>query len=1174
VICANCGTENEPGRKFCGECGVSLAQACPNCGTANAPGIKFCGECGTALAAGVAKPAAAPSGQGPSQPVAERRLVSVLFADLVGFTPFAEERDAEEVRDTLSRYFAEARAVIERYGGTVEKFIGDAVMAVWGAPVAQEDDAERAVRAGLDLVDVVRGLGPNINARVGVLTGEAAVTLGATDQGMVAGDMVNTAARLQSVAPPGTVLVGESTRHAASASIDFEAAGEQLLKGKSAPVPAFRALRVAAQRGGQGRSELPEPPFVGRDEELRLLKDMIALSGREPKTRLVSITGPAGIGKSRLAWELEKYLDGVVETVYWHRGRSPSYGEGVTFWALGEIVRRRLGLAEGDDETTTRDRVRVGVTEWVPEQEDRRWVEPALLTLLGVEEAPAGGRDALFAAWRILFERIAARGTTILLFEDLQWADTGLLDFIDHLLEWAKGLPILIVTLARPELFDRRPNWGAGRRNFTAVDLEPLRDDDMHAMLAGFVPGLPDAAIDAIVARADGVPLYAVETVRALLAEGRLERSENGYRPVGELGELAIPDTLRSLIASRLDGLDAPDRALLQDAAVLGQTFTPAGLAALGGGEHDLDERLRGLVRRQLLEFEADPRSPERGQYRFVQELIREVAYGTLARRQRREKHLAAARRFEALGEEELAGALASHYLAAFEASAEGPERAAVGAQARVALRAAAERAAQLGANEQAVVYFRQALDVTESAADRAPLLERAAFVANLDGQNELALNMADEAIVAYRKSGDLSGVGRSGAILGDVLVDIGDPGKAVERLEAVLAELPADDEVDRVPIMTNLSRALYRNSLPAKAVQVADQALPLAERHELKRSLANLMANKAAGLAYIGRPAEGVALMEGAARVAAAAGLIDVEARARGNLASIVWYDDLARAYELAFETLESTRRVGNRLMTDWMVAAKATSAHLLGRDWDAALADIEESLQADLEPAQEQHLLSYSVPIRAARASGLAEVISRVTELTRQLPDAMVQKELVFLNAQTDLVEGRPEKAADAAYGVGHDLDTLGYLYTAWAARAAIWARDAERLRKMADTAERFPERSTMRRDDLAEFRAAIAGLEGRVDEALAGYRVAIAGRRDLGVNFAAAWMALDQLIVLGPINDSVREEAATARALFEQLGAVAFLERLDEAMRSSPGTQVSARRSVAPDSRVPAG
>ncbi len=361
----------------------------------------------------------------PSAPLAERRLVSVLFADLVGFTPFAEERDAEEVRDTLSRYFAEARTVIERYGGTVEKFIGDAVMAVWGAPIAQEDDAERAVRAGLDLVDVVRTLGPNINARVGVLTGEAAVTLGATDQGMVAGDMVNTAARLQSVAPPGTVLVGESTRHAASASIDFEAAGEQLLKGKSAPVPAFRALRVAAQRGGQGRSELPEPPFVGRDEELRLLKDMIALSGREPKTRLVSITGPAGIGKSRLAWELEKYLDGVVETVYWHRGRSPSYGEGVTFWALGEIVRRRLGLAEGDDETTTRDRVRVGVTEWVPEQEDRRWVEPALLTLLGVEEAPAGGRDALFAAWRILFERIAARGTTILLFEDLQWADTG-----------------------------------------------------------------------------------------------------------------------------------------------------------------------------------------------------------------------------------------------------------------------------------------------------------------------------------------------------------------------------------------------------------------------------------------------------------------------------------------------------------------------------------------------------------------------------------------------------------------------------------------------------------------------------------------------------------------------------------------------------------------------------
>ena len=319
----------------------------------------------------------------------------------------------------------------------------------------------------------------------------------------------------------------------------------------------------------------------------------------------------------------------MVETIYWHRGRSPAYGDGITFWALGEMVRRRAGLAETDDEATTRERIAATVEQFVPDAVDRRWVEPALLTLLGLEPAPAGGRDVLFAAWRIFFERIAARGTTVLLFEDLQWADTGLLDFIDHLLEWSKGVPILIVTLARPELFDRRPDWGAGSRNFSAMALEPLPDPAMRAMLAGFVPGLPEAAVAAILARADGIPLYAVETVRALVADGRLEQVEGSYRPTGELGDLAIPETLRSLIGSRLDALDPADRNLIQDASVLGQTFSLAGLSMVSGRDPaDVETRLRVLVRRELLELEADPRSPERGQYGFVQSLIREVAYG------------------------------------------------------------------------------------------------------------------------------------------------------------------------------------------------------------------------------------------------------------------------------------------------------------------------------------------------------------------------------------------------------------------------------------------------------------------------------------------------------------------------------------------------------------------
>ncbi|MGH2466044.1 MAG: AAA family ATPase, partial [Candidatus Limnocylindrales bacterium] len=455
MICPNCGTENEPGRKFCGECATRLVTLCPSCGTANAPSVRFCGECGTSLAGGLAGSSGAPaiSAAPPrpvTSPIAERRIVSILFADLVGFTTLAEGRDAEETRELLSKYFDLARDVVERYGGVIEKFIGDAVMAVWGAPTAHEDDAERAVRAGLELVDAVKGLGPEIQARAAVLTGEAAVTIGATNQGMVAGDLVNTASRLQSAATPGSVLVGEATQRAANRAIVFEEAGEQVLKGKQAPVEAWRAVRVVAERGGRNRAETLEAPFVGREDELRLLKDLFHATSREKRTRLVSVIGPAGIGKTRLAWEFLKYLDGLVETVWFHDGRSPAYGDGISFWALGEIVRRRAKLLETDDELTTRAKIKAMVAEHVPNPAEQRMIEPALLALLGVEPSPSGS-DQLFAAWRTFFERLAASAPVVLILEDFHYADAGLLDFVDHLVEWSRNVPIYVLTLARPE---------------------------------------------------------------------------------------------------------------------------------------------------------------------------------------------------------------------------------------------------------------------------------------------------------------------------------------------------------------------------------------------------------------------------------------------------------------------------------------------------------------------------------------------------------------------------------------------------------------------------------------------------------------------------------------------------------------------------------------------------
>ncbi len=399
---------------------------------------------------------------------------------------------------------------------------------------------------------------------------------------------------------------------------------------------------------GMGRQAGIEPPFVGRDAELQLLRDLYHATARERRARLVSVIGVAGIGKSRLAWELLKYLDGLVEVLYWHQGRSPAYGEGVTFWALGEMVRRRAGLAETDDEAATREKVAATLEQFVPDVDECRWIAPRLLALLGLEEVPTGQREELFAAWRTFFERVADQGPVVMVFEDLHWADSGQIDFIESILEWSKGRPILVVTLARPELLDRRPTWGAGQHHFTAVHLEPLPAPAMTELVEGMAPGLPEAAMRRIVNQADGIPLYAVETFRMLLDSGRLEAVEGGFQATGSLDKLDIPATLHALIAARLDALATEDRALLQSASVLGKTFTLQGLAAVSElPAEDIEPRLRAIMRRELLELDADPRSPERGQYGFVQAVIREVAYGTLGRRERRARHLAAARFYE-----------------------------------------------------------------------------------------------------------------------------------------------------------------------------------------------------------------------------------------------------------------------------------------------------------------------------------------------------------------------------------------------------------------------------------------------------------------------------------------------------------------------------------------------
>ena len=938
ITCPNCATENPNTNSFCGTCGTGLELVCASCGTANPPSNAFCGSCGTGLTG--AAPAAAPVSES-APTAAERRLVTVLFADLTGFTPFSEARDPEEVRNFLTKYFDRSREVIETFGGVVDKFIGDAVMAVWGATAANEDDAERAVRAGLELADAIAKLGaendvPELAVRVGILTGEASVGPGGNEQGLVVGDMVNTASRLQSIADPSSVLVGESTRRAAGGAIVFTELGQQTVKGKEIPVAAFRADRV---RGGVGEepSDGIEPPFVGRVDDLRLLKDMYAAVEREGRMRLVSIVGQGGIGKTRLIDEFGNYIDGIIDTVYWHEGRSPSYGNGVTLWALGEMVRSRARIAEIYDEETTLQLLRDALQDWIPDDEEAAWLEPRLASLLGVGDAAVGDQAEMFAAFRTFFERIAERGTTALIFEDFHWADPALLDFVEELAEWSRNHPILVVTAARPDLLDRRPGWGQGRHGFVSIHLGPLADVDMIDLVDGMTPGIDATVRDAIVERAAGIPLYAVEMVRMMHGSGELIEHDGSYSYEGEVAELAVPESLQAVIGARLDRLDAAERELLQDCAIAGHSFTLDTLAHIGGGDGgDLEERLAPLVRAELLEINRDPRSPERGQYQFVQGLIREVAHGRISREVRAQRHVKAAEYLEGLSTE-LAPVVAAHYLQAYEA-ASGDEAVELRAKARQALLAASDRAAELHSYEQARTLAEQALEATDDDAERAPIWERIAEAASVLAENELAVESAQRAIDYYRTSSDESGVNRVVHLLAAIYNDANQSQRAVDLLEPHLEDADLESDPNLAIAASDLARAYLLTGVAIeKVAAVAEEALPALERLELNQQTAEAMITRGTALGSMGRIRQGLALIKGGLELADAEGYVFTSIRGRINLTYVGGVEDPTMGFDAYREAYEIAKRTGQRGMVFFLNPLLA-GFHVFRGELDAA--------------------------------------------------------------------------------------------------------------------------------------------------------------------------------------------------------------------------------------------
>jgi len=1168
MVCRACGTENRAGRKFCAECGAPLAVACPACGTPNEPGERFCGECGAKLeGAGVAAPASGEAGS-----AAERRLVSVLFADLVGFTSLSEQRDSEEVREFLSRYFETARRTIDRFGGTIEKFIGDAVMAVWGTPVAHEDDAERAVRAALDLLLAVAALGTEagsdgLHARAAVLTGEATVALDAEGQGMVAGDLVNAASRVQALAEPGTVLVGEATRRSTEAAIAYENAGTHELKGKAEPLPLWRADRVIATRGGGGRASGLEAPFVGRDAELRLVKDLFHAAAEERKARLVSVVGVAGVGKSRLSWEFQKYLDGVVETILWHRGRCLAYGEGVAFWALAEMVRMRAGIAEEEALEPALEKLRRAIGEYVRDAEEAAWMEPRLAHLLGLGEPAAAAREDLFSAWRLFFERLAQQAPTVLVFEDLQWADTALLDFVEYLLDWSRSHPLFVLTLARPELADRHSGWGAGKRDFTSLFLEPLPPEAMDELLHGLVPGLADELRARIRERAEGIPLYAVETVRMLLDRGLLERDDGAYRPTEAIETLEVPETLHALIAARLDDLTPEERRVLSDAAVLGKSFTKRALAALSGtAEGELEPLLTALVRKEILSLQRDPLSPERGQYAFLQALVQKVAHDTLSRRERKARHLAAAEYFETswgAEEEEIVEVIASHYLEAYEADTGAEDASAIKAKAREQLAKAGERAASLAANAEAQRYFDQAVALADDPVAKAELLDRAGEAAEAAGRAEEAVARFREAIAFFESQGRPHSAARVSAHLGGALFQSGQIDAGVEQMErsfAVLLQDEADD--DLAALAAELARQYFFLGDLDRASERVELSLEIAESLWLPDRLAEALNTKYLVLIGRGRKEEAIALLKHALDIA-----LENDApaamRAYTNLAHEMRcrdrYDE-ARTIDLA--GLAHSRKLGNRISEGYDLHHLAM-AHYFAGEWDEATALVEELAGSELRVARSAVLFPGTAlrvhrgDLEAARADVEGWTEARGDEQERCLYDVS--------RAVVSLADGQAANAldaAEAAFGFRDKAHTFAKEGFVLGGEAAFELGKLDRVEKLLAEVRAMPPGLTppYLRAQSARFAARLAAAQDEDELVEPSFEAATRAFRELGLPFALATILLEQSEWLVGRGRAVEAEQRLeeAKAIFKRLQANPWLDRLERA--AAPGEEVA--------------
>ena len=799
-----------------------MTPSCPTCRAEVPEGARFCPSCGAALAVDAGL-------------TTERKVVTTLFADLVGFTALSERRDPEDVDAALRAYFDLARGAIEHFGGVVEKFIGDAVVGLFGAPTAREDDAERAVRAALQILAGMQTLPPlgeeHLQVRAAVNTGPALVRLLAVPgagEGVLVGDAINTASRLLETAPPMSVVVGERTHALTTRMIAYRPLGHHSVRGKQRPVETWLAVSPLARRGVD-LNHAYATPMVGREVESGILRGMFARACASSRPQLALVAGEAGVGKSRLIFEFARWVDDEPDLlINWRQGRCLPYGEGSGFQPLAEIVCTHAGVTEMDDG----DAMAAKLDRAVPDGPDHDWLVDRLRPLVGLPARPAE-QDENFRAWALFLDRVARERPTVVFFDDLHWADDGFLAFLDHLVKHASGAPLMVLGACRPDLFELHadiPGYLGPAIGDDApvvrIDLASLSVPETERLVGELSPDVPTEVRTVIVDRSGGNPFYTEELVRLLHTSGRRAADE---WPAFE----SLPDSLQVLLTARLDALDPDHKAVLADAAVAGQVFSPELVAAMGSREpDDVRRMLAELTVREFVRPAPDDRPAEDGRFTFWHAMTRDAAYSQLPRGARAEKHAAAARWLERRmgdGPDDSVEAIAHHYVAAFDLLTEMDDGATAELRppAAAALARAGDAAAQLDA-EMATRHYARALDLMATAPERLAVQVKLAPLLSDRGHLEDARSILENAVEEARAAGDRLHTAVGLSQLARVCLREADPRALALAAEAAELLTPADVSPEAIIVLEQLAMLRLQKADMQAVIALTDQIADL----------------------------------------------------------------------------------------------------------------------------------------------------------------------------------------------------------------------------------------------------------------------------------------------------------------------------------------------------------